>query len=818
MTAIIYLQGNRTFLHRSVNNAVGILPQKLVLKGDICLLLSTKLKVPDLKNTLLILCLLLVNVLAFGQCDPMTTLMGQDNSQDGIMFDIEAINDVTINDFFANLCDAGPYDMEIYWRAGTHFGFEGNAGAWTLVGSATGIVSAGPNVPTVLPIPVNVQIPAGQRYSFYVTENANTGNNMCYTNGVSPAPSAIGTNVAALADPNIIVYEGTGLDYAFGTTYYPRIPNFRIDYDCCPAPDTLVTPNSCSGLPDGSVEVTGQGVGPWVYEISDISGVLETSAPTNGPYTFQNLIEGQYVVSATDSDGCTAVVTVEITTSDPLIIDAVVTDNLCFGGTLGEADITVNGGTAPFDIAWTDAFGNPLQLDSQSNGTSSIDSLAAGSYLIGAADAAGCSVVESVTITEPTTPLIVTLSPQNLMCYEGADGEVGVSYSGVSPYVFEINDVQGSPVQSTNSGADYFFTGLDAGIYFVTATDADGCSTTEDVELFEPDELEAETSLSPVLCFNGNEGVANVTSISGGTNPYQTAWDDPTAQVGNTATDLIPGEYIATVTDANGCTLEVPFEFDNPPPLTLNERYLTDTCGQGKGAAIIDVELGTPPYTYLWKPDSVETQTHYDLGVGSYEVVVTDLNGCKDSTFVSVSDDLPYPLAAFEYRIEGENVLDQEVQFLNNSIGTSQWTWFFGNSETSNEENPKFKYERAGDYLVQLVSSNGYCEDTAYDYVNIDPMLLVYVPNAFTPGVNNKNDYFFPQGEGIELESYDMFIYDRWGKMVWQTGNFSKKWDGTNMFSGKDVPVGTYVYLIKFREFADLDRHVYKGIVNVIRD
>jgi gliding motility-associated-like protein len=155
---------------------------------------------------------------------------------------------------------------------------------------------------------------------------------------------------------------------------------------------------------------------------------------------------------------------------------------------------------------------------------------------------------------------------------------------------------------------------------------------------------------------------------------------------------------------------------------------------------------------------------------------------------------------------------------LNNSVGTQQWTWFFGNGESSNEENPRFQYERAGDYLVQLLASNGYCADTAYQYVNIDPMLLVYVPNAFTPGQNDINDYFYPQGEGIEEESYDMFIYDRWGKLVWATGNFSKKWDGTNMFSGKEVPMGTYVYLIKFREFADLDRHVYKGIVTVIRD
>lgn len=735
------------------------------------------------------------------------------------MFDIEAINDVTINQFSANLCDVGPYDMEVYYKAGTHFGFQGNAGAWTLVGSTTGLVTNGPDVPTLIPIVIDVAIPAGQRYAFYVTESANTGNNMCYTNGVSPAPSAIGTNVPVLADVNIIVYEGTGKDYAFAADYYPRMPNFIVDYDCCPPPDTTVFGNSCSGLPDGSIEVTGQGVGPWVYEISDISGILETSAPTNGAYTFIGLVDGFYSVSATDATGCTATLSVEVTTADPIDIAAVVVDNLCFGGLLGGADITINGGTAPYDIVWTDAFGNPLQVDLQSNGIASITDLSAGTYLVGALDAAGCNVVSSVVITEPLTPFNITLSPQDLDCFQSGDGEIGVSYDGVSPYVFQVSDVLGNPVQNTNSAADYVFQGLDAGIYFVTATDANGCSTTDDTELTQPDELEVETSSTPVLCFNGNEGSATITAISGGTLPYgTTSWSDPENQTGNTASNLSTGIWTATVVDANGCSLSTDFVFNNPPPLTLTPLYLTDTCGQGKGVAYLQVQLGTPPYTYVWKDDGSTFPSLDSLNQGEYEVVVTDANGCTDSTTVSVSDDIPYPFAAFDYRIEGENVLEQEVQFLNNSVGTSQWTWFYGNGETSNEEDPKFRYGRAGDYLVQLIASNGYCADTAYNYVNIDPMLLVYVPNAFTPGLNGINDYFFPQGEGIELESYDMFIYDRWGKLLWQTGNFSKKWDGTNMFSGEQVPVGTYAYMIKFREFADLDRHVYTGIVNVIRD
>lgn len=728
------------------------------------------------------------------------------------MFDITAGVDVTITGFDCNMGETvTPYNMEIYYKAGTHVGFTTTPGAWTLAGSANNIVGLGANVPTPIPIALNVDIPQGQTFAFYVTETGGAAN-IDYTNG---------TVVSALyvTDGNISVFEGTGKDYAFGADYAPRIPNMTIYYDCCPQPDTLVTPNSCSGAPDGSVEVTGQGVGPWVYEISDISGVIETSNAINGSYTFQGLIEGLYNVSATDADGCTAVVQVEVSTTDPLVLNTQVTDNLCLGGTSGEVSISISGGTAPFDVVWTDAFGSPLLIDVQTNGQSVLDGLAAGSYLVGAQDATGCSIIAPILISEPTTPLVITLSTTDLSCFESADGEIGVSYSGVSPFSFEVVDVIGNPVQQTNSQADHVFQGLDAGVYFITATDAQGCEATENTELFEPDQLEVETSMSPVLCFNGNEGVATIDLISGGTTPYgQTTWDDPMQQVGNTATGLSSGTYTATVVDANSCTAEAVFDFDNPPPLTLTPQYLTDTCGQGKGLAYLNVSLGTPPYNYLWKLDGSTAPTLDSLFQGMYEVVVTDANGCRDSTIVEVSDDLPYPFAAFDYRIGGENLLNNQVQFINNSVGTSQWTWFFGDGESSNQKDPKYHFDRAGDYLVQLLSSNGYCIDTAYQYVNIDPMLLVYVPNAFTPGRNGINDYFYPQGEGIELESYDMYIYDRWGKLVWATGNFSKKWDGTNMFSGKEVPVGTYVYLIKFREFADLDRHEYKGIVTVIRD
>lgn len=162
----------------------------------------------------------------------LTTLWAENNGQSGVMFDIAATNAVTITSFDMNCDLAG--DWEIYYRTGTHVGNTTNAGAWTLVGSATGVPNNPVNTATPIPIPVNVTIPAGQTYAFYVTYSAGTGMN--YTNG-----TVVG-NVYS-SDANISIMEGTGKAYPFGTDYAPRIPNMNVYYTTgsgCSSPRTAV--------------------------------------------------------------------------------------------------------------------------------------------------------------------------------------------------------------------------------------------------------------------------------------------------------------------------------------------------------------------------------------------------------------------------------------------------------------------------------------------------------------------------------------------------------------------------------------------------
>jgi hypothetical protein len=161
------------------------------------------------------------NSAALFPCDTLQTTFAGGNNHRGNMFDIVAINAVNIISFDAH--PVGNTDYEIYYKVGTFAGSENNSAAWTLVGSATGVVAQPMGTPTPLPIVVNITIPAGQTYGWYVTSTNTTVSNY-YTNGT--AQGSVYTS-----DANIQFLEGVGLEYPFtGTPFTPRVWNGRIHY------------------------------------------------------------------------------------------------------------------------------------------------------------------------------------------------------------------------------------------------------------------------------------------------------------------------------------------------------------------------------------------------------------------------------------------------------------------------------------------------------------------------------------------------------------------------------------------------------------
>jgi len=400
-----------------------------------------------------------------------TTFAGGNNHR-GNMFDIVALNTVTITGFDAH--PQGNTTVEIYYKTGTFVGSEANAAAWTLVGSAP-VIAQPLGTPTPIPVNVNVSIPAGQTYAFYVTSN-NTSISLNYTDG-----TALG-NVYA-SDGNIQFLEGSGIGYPFtggGGPFTPRVFNGNIHYSI-PGGATTYAWNNGATTPSITV------------------------APTDTT---------DYIVDVNIS-GCAVVAdTTTIYVIDPPVVD------------LG-ADVTIcNGDTAPLDA------GNPgsTYLWSNAATTQTINATLDGTYYADVTNAGGCSTADTVIVNYHATSL--NLGPDTSVCgplaldagnpggtYLWSDGSTSQTFTATSSgqYSVDVVDLNGcnitddifvllSPLPTIDLGADYQIcvyhtTTLDAGsaVSYLWSTGA----TTQTIDV-DGAVLGAGTHTFTVLITDGN--------------------------------------------------------------------------------------------------------------------------------------------------------------------------------------------------------------------------------------------------------------------------------------------------------------------------
>ena len=169
---------------------------------------------------------------------------------------------------------------------------------------------------------------------------------------------------------------------------------------------------------------------------------------------------------------------------------------------------------------------------------------------------------------------------------------------------------------------------------------------------------------------------------------------------------------------------------------------------------------------------------------------IIDANGCTNSGSGSAQIDiLNTPEAFIDFLPKDVNILDPEVTFINNTLYANNYMWYFGdNTSYSFDFDPIHIYEEEGTYQVTLVANNDFCTDTSKITVTIDPYYALYVPDVFTPNSDGLNDIF--KAEGTSINSFEMFIYNRWGQEVFYSEDIDYGWDG-----GKGIS-GSYSYLI----------------------
>jgi len=273
----------------------------------------------------------------------------------------------------------------------------------------------------------------------------------------------------------------------------------------------------CNGDNNGSISTSINGT---YGEIEINWNTLATSS------SLENLGAGTYTISIVDEAGCS--VSEEITIEEPseIQINLVASNGNC--ATTPEISAWVNGGTAPYSYEW-------------SNGmtTETISDLEAGMYTVSITDNNGCEQVDAVEIEPSAPPMLIETASENPSCVDDANGSINVNTMGGTPpydYSWQHDENINSPELNN----------LSAGDYTVVITDSEGCQFVTTINIDTPNAITVTSNIT-----SSTQGVDATITALGGTPPYQYNWND--GHIGVFYPNIIPGEYLVTVTDSNGC-------------------------------------------------------------------------------------------------------------------------------------------------------------------------------------------------------------------------------------------------------------------------
>ena len=439
---------------------------------------------------------------------------------------------------------------------------------------------------------------------------------------------------------------------------------------------TAVTNASCAGAADGAVNLTVTGgTAPYTFVWSNAATTEDISGLTAGNYT----------VTITDAAGVTASASATVIEPPALNASTNVTNASAPGASDGAVNLTVTGGTAPYTFAWSNAAT-----------TEDISGLSAGTYNVTITDANGCSTTASATVTENTSPINASTAVTNASCAGAADGAVNLTVTGgTAPYTFVWS----------NAATTEDISGLTAGNYTVTVTDAAGVTASASATVIEPPALNASTNVTNASAPGASDGAVNLT-VTGGTAPYTFAWSN--AATTEDISGLSAGTYNVTITDANGCSTTASATVtENTSPINASTAVTNASCaGAADGAVNLTVTGGTAPYTFVWS-NAATTEDISGLTAGNYTVTVTDAAGVTASASATVIEPPALNASTNVTNASAPGASDGAVN-LTVTGGTAPYTFAWSNAATTED----ISGLSAGTYNVTITDVNG-CSTTA---------------------------------------------------------------------------------------------------------
>lgn len=563
-----------------------------------------------------------------------------------------------------------------------------------------------------------------------------------------------------------------------------------------PAPAQYSNTSACLGSATKFIDET-TNAKSWKWDFGDPASADNTSSLQSPTHIFSRSGAFQVKLIAGNSSFCVDSVTKTVNVDSASIISAS-SNSICNGTS---TTLIANGGNA---YTWSPATG----LNTTS-GTSVIASpKQTTTYTISAANANGCVSTTTATVTVNPSPVITI--PGATIC-EGSTASLtatGADTYSWSPFQSLSDSIGATVIAKPNTTTTYSVNGT------VTSS---GCKGTATVMV--------KVNSSPVVTVSPATICSGSSTTLRATGAYTYSWSPNDgisstieAEVNVNPTSTIT--YTVIGTDKNGCkdTATALLTVSPNPIINVTPAQICP----GDTATL----TATGADAYTWSPNYKLSSTtgsqveSYTRIATTYTIKGTNTFGCSSTTSAKVSVH-PTPKAIIEANPNPASIYDPTINFKSHSTGAITWHWFYGdpNNSESYTENTVFTYPKvSATYPVMLIVTNQFgCIDTTTLDVFVKDAFSIYVPNTFTPNNDDVNDVFYPSGNGIDETDYHMWIFDRWGNLIWKSSTWGETWDGKANGGSKLAQIDTYVWKIEVKEKDTPTVHHLVGHVNIVK-
>jgi gliding motility-associated-like protein len=562
--------------------------------------------------------------------------------------------------------------------------------------------------------------------------------------------------------------------------------------------------NYCEGQ---SFQISASGASN--YTITGPNGFNQTGSSAS--FNNNNLnMSGTYSVLGANGT-CTNMNTIQITINPTPQVQVSSNSPVCQNDVL-----TITGGGAN-----TYLFLGPNNFVSNSNilNFNNAHPSVSGTYSLFGTSVHGCTAMATTQVTVHPVPVLSIISSNRCqnetvsILLHGADPNGTFNWTGPAGFISNQQNPVIASAQPNQSG-----------IYTVHYSSPIGCTATAQVDITIFPLPELQILGNPAVCYG-----KDITLSGSGALYYK--WLAPWGVISqsqqiviSTSSNTYTSIYTLVGMDVNGCTNTVNINtIVYPLPVANVLAYPPANCipfcpqfnFNNAPQNLVDFTWSFSDGTNINQQTSAEVCINR---AGTYTMTLNmkDDKGCE-GIVTKVVEGYPKPNADFSYEPGNATFLNPEIQFYDESMGANivKWEWdFMSNGQFKDSiKNPFFNFKEMGQYITSLiVTTDKGCKDTTFRNIIIGDDFGIYIPNAFTPNGDGMNDVFSPKGHGIN--KFEMFIYDRWGNVIFHSREFGRGWDGK--IRGADASNDVYIYLIKVKDLNGKHRE-FKGHVTLLR-